>query len=147
MRALLVRAAGVAAIVISVGLATPGVGVAASNGVGISSTLDVTLTPAKSQPSPTSQYQSAVHQINSHYQSALSKAKSNLRRALAKAHSAGARSTAVAKFRLAISVATNDRDDALVQLGDPPSSGDSGSSGSSGDSNSSGGSGSSNERP
>jgi len=66
------------------------------------------------------QYVASAQQINRHFLKAVSQAKQALHASLNTAHTPGQRSTARAKYGLAIAEATTERDDALVQLGPPP---------------------------
>ena len=69
---------------------------------------------------PEQQYEASAQLIDRHFLKAVAQAKQALRAALLNARNPGQRSTARAKYGLAIAEATTERDDSLVQLGPPP---------------------------
>lgn len=115
MKAWLNRTVAVFMVMVSFGVVGPAItnaGAAGQNfGVGTRSTVHAQTLKA---------YKHAVYLINRTFRLSIAEAKLSLRLALSKARTPGARSTARAKFALAVITASTVRDAALVKLGPAP---------------------------
>lgn len=115
MKAWLIRSVAVFMVTVSLGGVGPAIanaGAAGQNyGVGARSTVHAQTLKA---------YQHAEYLINRTFRLSIAEAKRSLRLALSKARTPGARSTARAKFALAVVTASTVRDAALVKLGPAP---------------------------